>query len=600
MAYFYEHPDTSTFRYRVFNVAQTLAGRARRAARPQAGSTAATSTGWTGCWTGATCWWSAGPATPTGWRAWWSTPARAGRRVLFDVDDLVFDLDYAHLIMDTLGSDQRSEDVWNFWFAYLGRLSAAFQLCDGAVVTNPYLADRAREAFGDGRPVEIIPNYLERSQQALSQRIWDAKEASGWARDARVHLGYFSGHAHAQPGLRIDRRPARGRLMDEDPRLHLRIVGFLDLGPELARHAARVETSPLQDYLNLQRLVGETEVNLVPLQDNVFTNCKSALKWFEAAPVGTVTVATPTATYRTAIQHGQTGWLAASHAWEDVLRGVLRDIDGHLDIAKAGRASALERHGWDRQTATIQSALFGKGGRQWGESLDREAAIRALFDTSGKGLEIGPSYRPIVAKKAGFDVEIVNHGSTEELRAKYANEANVDPSNIEDIDHVWDGRPLSEVVGGKGVYDYVVASHVIEHTPDMLGFLVECELVLKPTGVLVLAVPDSRRCFDAFRPVSTAGMVLQAHHERRSRHTPGTAFDHVGYSALLDGAAGWSKGVSGVPSMGLHHAVCHGGVRPVRGLRRVFRLPCLGLHPVQLPAAGAGPERNRGPGPEGG
>ena len=177
--------------------------------------------------------------------------------------------------------------------------------------------------------------------------------------------------------------------------------------------------------------------------------------------------------------------------------------------------------------------------------MDRIAAIRAMFDTSGRGLEIGPSYNPIMPKAAGFDVEVLDHASTEEIRAKYRDEPNVDANRIEPIDHVWDGRPLPEVVGGAGVYDYVVASHVIEHTPDMLGFLEQCGTLLKDTGRLVLAVPDKRRCFDLFRPLTSTGMVLQAHLDRRRVHSPATAFDHVANMAALDGTGGWAEGAQG-------------------------------------------------------
>ncbi len=356
-AYYYERPDTSTFRYRVFNVAQSLA------AGPPGGASAAWFDGddldrmdrvLDLCDVLVLC-----RTRYTDRIARLVEHARArGRRVLFDVDDLVFDPDYAHLILDTLGSDLRSVAVWDDWFAYVGRMAAAFRLCDGALVTNRYLADRAAEAFGDGRPVRVIPNYLERAQQELSEQIWQAKAQSGWARDDRVHLGYFSGTPTHNRDFALLAAPL-ARLMDEDARLHLRVVGFLDLGPDLARHAARVEAVPLQDYMNLQRLVGEVEVNLVPLQDNVFTNCKSALKWFEAAPLGTLTVATPTYTYRQAIQHGETGWLAPSHGWEEVLRPILRDIDGHAAVAAQGRAAALDQHGWRRQDAAITAALFG-------------------------------------------------------------------------------------------------------------------------------------------------------------------------------------------------------------------------------------------------
>jgi len=175
----------------------------------------------------------------------------------------------------------------------------------------------------------------------------------------------------------------------------------------------------------------------------------------------------------------------------------------------------------------------------------RNSLICSLFDTFGRGLEIGPSYNPIVPKRSGFNVEIVDHASTADLRAKYANEPHVDVSLFEEVDHIWDGRPLSQVVGSVGRYDYIVASHVIEHMPDLLGFVKECELLLSPSGVLVLAVPDKRRCFDVFRPLSSTGSVLEAHLHKRSRHTPATAFDHVAYFANMNGVGGWSEGATG-------------------------------------------------------
>jgi SAM-dependent methyltransferase len=170
-------------------------------------------------------------------------------------------------------------------------------------------------------------------------------------------------------------------------------------------------------------------------------------------------------------------------------------------------------------------------------AVSREDAVRSLFDTSGLCLEIGPSYNPILPKHRGYRVETIDHCDAATLRAKYATQPGVDVAKIEDVDHIWRGEPLAALVG-PGRFDVVVASHVIEHTPDMLGFLKECERALKPSGRLVLAVPDRRRCFDFFRPASTTGAVLQAHHEKRTRHAPGAAFDFIANFCTFDGRQG--------------------------------------------------------------
>jgi glycosyltransferase involved in cell wall biosynthesis len=356
-AYLYELPDTSTFRYRVFNIAQTLA--------------------------------AAGPAGPSAsWFTWHEMDrmdhvldlcdvlvlcrvrytnrvarvvemAKArGRSVLFDCDDLVFDPRYIPLIIDTLGEDKSDMARWDHWFSVIGRIGATFQLCDGAITTNAYLGQRASEAFGDARPTAVIPNYLERSQQALSADIFAAKERSQWARDGRITIGYFSGTPTHNNDFALC-AGALARLMDEDPRIVLRFVGFLDPGGDLERHRTRIETFPLQDYMNLQRLVAGAEINLVPLQDNVFTNCKSVLKWFESATVGTVTISTPTWTYREAIDHDRTGWLVQGQSWMTILRDVLARIDNLRDVTYAARDSALLAHASENQTPAIVKALFG-------------------------------------------------------------------------------------------------------------------------------------------------------------------------------------------------------------------------------------------------
>lgn len=109
----------------------------------------------------------------------------------------------------------------------------------------------------------------------------------------------------------------------------------------------------------------------------------------------------------------------------------------------------------------------------------------------GLGLEIGPSHNPMAPRKAGFNVHTLDHLDAEGLRRKYANHG-VNVDDIEDVTFVWNGEPLHELVGGTAIYDWILASHVIEHTPDFVDFVQECEKLLKPDGCLTLVIPDKR------------------------------------------------------------------------------------------------------------
>lgn len=166
------------------------------------------------------------------------------------------------------------------------------------------------------------------------------------------------------------------------------------------------------------------------------------------------------------------------------------------------------------------------------------------LDRAGLGLEIGPSYNPVAPKSAGYRVETVDHLDQAGLIEKYTGHG-VDTGQIEPVDHVWQGQPLSELVGGGGRFDWIIASHVIEHVPDVVGFLNECDRLLKPTGRLSLAIPDKRFCFDHLRPVSTTGDAIQAHLEGRTRHPPGWVFDYFASTAALDGNITWIEGSTG-------------------------------------------------------
>ena len=178
-------------------------------------------------------------------------------------------------------------------------------------------------------------------------------------------------------------------------------------------------------------------------------------------------------------------------------------------------------------------------------NLSRKDILFSFFDPTGVGLEIGPSFNPLVPKAEGYNVQILDHLSAANLREKYKNAPNVDLLMIEEVDFVSDGGSIFNLIDKHKYYDYIIASHVIEHTTDLLGFISDCEQLLKDNGVLVLAVPDKRFAFDCLRSYSTTGQILQAHLEKRQRHTPGQVFDEVAYNCLRDGQIAWKNGDGG-------------------------------------------------------
>lgn len=357
VAYYYEEPNTSTFRYRGYNMAQLLnaadevgvqensACWFHRADLEQAGEEIAASADLlVVCRSGYE---SRLLRLITAFR-------RRDKKVLFDIDDLVFDTRYAHLVMNTLDQDIDAAHWWDFWFGYLGRMRATLDLCDGAITTNAFLAARLAECTD--QPVRVVPNFINREQRAISDQVWQDKVDSGFARNGEFTLGYFSGspsHNHDY-GLV---EPAIAALMARRPELRLLTAGYIAPGPHLEPFKNRLQHAPFQDWVNLQRLVGSVELNLMPLAPNVFTDCKSALKYFESAIVGTLSIASPSANYAAAIQHGVTGYLARGHEWEQQIEQVLDTLQRYPEMATQARQDALARFDGPAHRSALLAAL---------------------------------------------------------------------------------------------------------------------------------------------------------------------------------------------------------------------------------------------------
>jgi glycosyltransferase involved in cell wall biosynthesis len=352
VAYFYEFPDESTFRYRVHNMIQVLEENSDVGAAYFSGAEVSELE-------------RALPMIDTivfGRTRYTAAVDRVllrardlGIRVLFDVDDLVFDPNYIPLLAHTLDEDASDATVWDKWFASVGRIAYVMQRCDAIIATNDYLARHA--AAFSRKPAHVIPNYLNKEQLQVSEQIYNDKRAKGFRRDGRFHLGYFSGTpTHSKDfDIALD---DLGSLLARTPSIHILVVGFMGRKHQLANMNERLTHLPLQNYLRLQQVIGSVEVNLIPLQSNPFTHCKSNLKYFEAAIVGTVSIVSPTYTLEKAVRDQDNGLIARSFEWSDKIEHLAATLDSYPDMAERAFIDARENHTWKQQVGRLEPILF--------------------------------------------------------------------------------------------------------------------------------------------------------------------------------------------------------------------------------------------------
>lgn len=235
--------------------------------------------------------------------------------LVYDVDDLVYSPKYFDQLCESLGFKQDME--LNFWHGLMYRNEKIIGMCDAMTTTNDYLGDYLRKDYNI--PCYIIPNYLNLIQEEVSQKYLSEKMQI--TSDDIFEIGYFSGSPTHAKDLQVA-LPAIETLMSENKDVRLKIVGYMELNDryQYLVNEKRIIFEGFKPFTGLQYEQAKVNVNIVPLIDNVFANCKSELKFFETAIVGTLTLAAPTYTYLHAIESGKNGYICRSEdEWYDRL-----------------------------------------------------------------------------------------------------------------------------------------------------------------------------------------------------------------------------------------------------------------------------------------
>ena len=162
------------------------------------------------------------------------------------------------------------------------------------------------------------------------------------------------------------------------------------------------------------------------------------------------------------------------------------------------------------------------------------------LSTASPVLEFGPLDKPLLNKNSS-KVFYIDYTDLANLQKIYANEKDVVVENICSPDFILNGLSLAKLTEGKK-FQGIVASHVIEHVPNIIDWLKETANLLDDSGILNLAIPDKRFCFDSHRALSTATDMIGAFLNNEKKPTPRMIFDQNAYYIEQDTYGIWRNG----------------------------------------------------------
>jgi hypothetical protein len=166
----------------------------------------------------------------------------------------------------------------------------------------------------------------------------------------------------------------------------------------------------------------------------------------------------------------------------------------------------------------------------------RRAFIMSHLPATRPGLEIAPYFHP-VTDRTRHDVFYVDCIDNDEIQRKAAANPGSAGRDTPRIDAVWmPGRRLAECVEGRR-FGYAIASHVLEHVPNPLGWLQDILECVEVGGSIAILLPHKIYTMDHYRPLTTFAQVVGWSVEKPARPTAVQVMDFLSQSFFDDGSA---------------------------------------------------------------
>lgn len=274
-------------------------------------------------------------------RAWRAT----GKLVVFDAGDEVPD------------PDPSADEQLSATAELAGSRKRTLAESDGAIAATTSVADRIRSTTG--LETVVVPSGLGLVDLRLAER---ARALPRRRRSrGRVRLAYVtpSNGSHAEHLAFLD--GPLGRVMDSQTNVDLIIVGDAAASALEAQFPGRVERLTAPPWRELVTLLAGVDVNLVPVDLGSSSDAADGGDtWLYAAAVGVPTIASPSSSLRSVIEHERTGMLCSTPAeWEAAVMTLVTDNARRSRLGTAARRRVELHHG-PHSTAHRYRDAFGE------------------------------------------------------------------------------------------------------------------------------------------------------------------------------------------------------------------------------------------------
>jgi O-antigen biosynthesis protein len=254
----------------------------------------------------------------------------------WEVDDFIFDAD---VLAQSRALRDLDKTIFNQLLEGANLYRRAMLMCDGGIASTKSLAHAMRTA--GVKDVHVIENAFDVQTLELAH----ATQRRAVSNDQGiVRIVYGSGtNTHNVDFL--EAASALALTLRKFPNARLRIIGMLDLPEEFALLEAQVERFPICPYSEYLKLMADCDISIAPLEDYIFNESKSNIKYLEASALKLPSLCSPRAAFSERIIHGVNGLLCKTPAdWIHALEILIGSPGRRISMGEAAYASVMDHY----------------------------------------------------------------------------------------------------------------------------------------------------------------------------------------------------------------------------------------------------------------
>ena len=261
---------------------------------------------------------------------------RLNIKTLWEVDDLVFDEDVLKTssTINLLEPAER-EGVINGAKLYRQAMLA----CDEGIASTSGLAKAMQEAGLE--TVYVVENALDDETLAAARSIEGRLKKQ---EDGLIRIIYGSGTKTHNIDF-LEAAPALANILKENPNVRFRIIGYLELPEYFDEVQSQIERIPFCNYTEYLTYLSECDISIAPLENFVFNDAKSNIKYLEASITKVASVCSPRAAFADVIVNGENGFLADNEQqWHEAFDTLIQNPELRDSMAQAAYRTVTETY----------------------------------------------------------------------------------------------------------------------------------------------------------------------------------------------------------------------------------------------------------------